>query len=244
MYNAYITGASGYIGKKLYNHLFIEPNINLLACSDLKDGRDAKSYYVEKADVIFHLAGQSGAIPSMQDPINDAEQNIMTTLRMIVLANSLGARLIFPTSGASKEPESPYGLSKKTCEEYIKMLCNDYVILRLSSVFGEKPRGVVDTFIRERRCMIYGDGNAIRDFVHVNDIVEALTIARTAPCGEYEIGSGKGVKVIDIATATGKQIKFEPKREGEKERVVLENTLPGWSPKVDVINYIKEQCKK
>jgi isocitrate dehydrogenase len=51
-------------------------------------------------------------------------------------------------------------------------------------------------------------------------------------------------QIIDIATATGKQIKFEPKREGEKERVVLENTLTGWSPKVDVINYIKEQCKK
>jgi UDP-glucose 4-epimerase len=239
--NVVITGSSGYIGKKFINSLG-DGNITEV---DLKIGRDVKSYYFHNdIEVIYHLAGQSGAVPSMEDPINDAEQNIMATLRMIGISNRTGARLIFPTSGGALEPESPYGLSKKTCEEYIKMLCKDYVILRLSSIYGEKPKGVVDSFIRDKKCIIYGDGSAERDFVHVDDIVHALFLARKWETGTYDCGRGFGTSIIDVARATGKDVYYKEGRAGEKHKVILQNTTPNWIPGIDVIKYIKEQCEK
>lgn len=237
-----ITGSHGYIGTVLRNKL--DEKCWVYEECDLKIGRDILYFEPQfSPKIIYHLAAQSGAIPSMEDPINDACQNILGTLRAIKLANRYNARLVFPTSGGALEPESPYGLSKKTCEEYIKMLCNDYVILRLSSIYGEKPRGVVDNFIRADICTMYGDGSSVRDFVHVDDIVEAFIRGSSAPKGEYQCGSGKGVSVFELVEATGKPRKRESARTGEKGRVVLKNTLPGWEPKIHVLDYIKEKCQ-
>jgi len=248
----YITGSSGYIGSRLINKInevihtgnpgnLTGVTIHPVITCDLKCGLDVLSYEPKsKIDVIYHLAAQAGIPESVEDPINDARQNILGTLRAIKLANEHNAKLIFTASAASLNPESPYGLSKKTAEEYIKMLCNDYVILRLSSIYGKKPVGVVDNFIRGDKCVIYGDGSAIRDFVHVDDIIEALMMANGWPKGTYDCGSGVGTRVIDLAEATGKEIIFEPERRGEIHESILENTTPNWNPKIDVINYIKQ----
>lgn len=235
-----ISGSRGYIGSKLKKRLFA---FSILEC-DLKIGRDILSYDPsEKIDIIYHMAGQAGAIPSEEDPINDARQNILGTLKAIELANRHGARLIFPASAASTEIKSPYGLSKKTAEDYIRLLCNDYVILRLSSIYGEKPVGVVDNFIREEKCTIYGDGSAVRDFVHVNDVVDAFYQALYWPSGVYDCGSGKGVTVLELAKATGKEIVFEDERNGEIKESILQNNTPGWNSRIDVIDWIKSYCK-
>jgi len=238
----YITGSHGYIGSRLKSRgLLFDESIE--EC-DLKIGRDVLTYMPKgKPDIIYHMAGQAGAVPSDEDPINDARQNILGTLKAIEIANKYEARLIFPASAASLEPKSPYGLSKKIAEEYIKMLCNDYVILRLSSIFGDKPVGVVDNFIRGSKCVIYGKGTAIRDFVHVDDIVEAFILAKNWPKGVYDCGSKKGLHILDLAVATGKEVVFEPARNGEIQRSVLENTTPDWVHKIDVIQYIKEKCR-
>lgn len=237
----YLSGSEGYIGSRLLLKL-LDENCEVETC-DFKIGRDVLTYEPEPMDVIYHLAAQAGAMPSWKDPMYDARNNILGTIRACQLANKHNVRLIFTTSGAVLDPESPYGESKRCAENYVKMLCNDYVILRLSSVYGEKDRGVVDTFIKQEKCTIYGDGSAIRDFVHVYDIVEALIKAKDWECGEYILGSGKGTSVRELAEATGKPIQYLPARKGEKQEVVLENTSPNWKPKVDVINYIKRKCQ-
>jgi len=241
-----VTGSEGYIGSKLVDRLE-DLNVRNVRIDkvDKKMGLDICDIDIENRgyDFIFHLAGQSGVPESVDDPIEDARSNIMGTLNIIRLANENNARLIFTTTGAAKgEPESPYGVSNRACEEYIKLLCNDCVILRLSSVYGDKPKGVVDNFIREEKCVIYGDGEAQRDFVCVDDVVDAIIKSCKVERGSYEIGSGKGVKVKDIAEATGKKIEYKPTRKGDKKRVVLNNELPGWEPRVDVINYVKDKC--
>lgn len=252
-YNIFLSGSRGYIGKRLYAKLI---NNNHVGECDLKIEYAIGSlekdiiYYDfsskrDKYDFVYHLAAQSGVPESFEDPMYDAENNIIATLNAIHIANKNKARLIFTSSGATKgKAESPYGLSKQTCEKYIRMLCNDYVILRFSSIYGKKPKGVVDNFIRDEKCTIFGDGEAIRDFVNVDDIVECLIKAKDWKKGTYDCGSGKGTKIIDIANATEKEIVFNEERKGDKKEVVMENTTPNWKPKIDVIDYVKEKCQK
>lgn len=247
MSNIYVSGSHGYIGSRLCERF----KNDIVHKCDLKMGLDViNCVYDGDVDVVYHLAGQSGAGPSMDDPLNDARQNILGTIKAINIANTNNAKLIFPSSGAAVDPESAYGLSKKTCEEYIKLFCDNYVILRLSSIYGNKPKGVVDNFIRDEKCVIYGDGTAERDFVHVNDIVEALIKAKDWERGVYDCGSGEGTKIIDIANATGKEVFFKDSIVGEKHRVVLDNTTPeigdgkrDWYPKINVVGYVKNKCK-
>lgn len=267
-----ITGHKGYVGSRLANKIQSICPDRELGCLDRKcngDGYDhdinAKNFGFKgwKPDIVYHLAAQSGAIPSWDDPYQDAMDNIMATIRICEMFPD--AKIIFTTSGAALEPESPYGLSKSVAEKYLSMLHNNVVTLRLSSVYGEKDRGVVDTFIKEDACTIYGDGSAVRDFVHVDDIVDALIKAKDWEPGEYSLGSGIGTSIQEIAEATGKPIRYVDSREGEKQEVVLKNTSPqaklygfpievgecieesqamkSWEPKINVIDYVKQNCR-
>jgi UDP-glucose 4-epimerase len=272
--NILITGDKGYIGsrlKKALNKVFKDGGHTVYGL-DHRDGLDLLSAPLPEVDLVYHLAAQAGAIPSMQDPIWDARNNILGTIR--IAQHYKNTKIIYVTSGGALDPESPYGLSKKTGEEYLRMLHNNTVICRLSSVYGEKDRGVVDNFIRFEKCVVFGDGSAVRDFVHVDDVVRGLVMAAKWDKDEYHMGSGIGTTVREIAEATGKPIEYREARSGEKQEAVLQNTTPHaklygypiylsedveqlmksgfcagvvepfheWEPRVDVIKYVKKMC--
>lgn len=236
-----ITGSKGYIGTKLLGQLNRTGKYTIYGI-DRKCGMEILNMEEDQfpeVDCIIHLAAQSGAIPSMKDPEFDAENNIMVTLKLLRLYKN--SKFIFTTSGAATDPKSPYGQSKQAAEGYIRILHDNYVILRLSSIYGGKDRGVVDDFLRsDSEITIFGDGSQVRDFVHVNDIVNALEKAIEWKCGDYICGSGKGTSIQKIAKASGKKIKYEDWREGELKKVVLKNTTPDWKPEIDVIDFVKE----
>lgn len=242
-----ITGDKGYIGTLLTEHLKgLVINGDLDATAEGMDLVDQKDVVATKefpdVDVVIHLAAQSGAMPSIEDPFYDARQNIMGTIRLAHYYAGTKTKIIFTTSGAAKAPESPYGLSKHTAEAYLRMLAPDNsIILRLSSVYGNKPRGVVDTFLTSDKPVVYGDGTAVRDFVHVDDIVKGLTLAMEWEPGEYEMGSGDGTTIKEIADATGKEIDYQPARKGEIHTAVLQNSTPNWAPEINVIDYVDSQ---
>ncbi|PNV77934.1 MAG: nucleoside-diphosphate sugar epimerase, partial [Thermoproteota archaeon] len=110
-------------------------------------------------------------------------------------------------------PKSPYAASKASGEAYIISYSNlnGYrpVILRLFNVYGPKQTksyaGVISEFIRralrEEPPMIYGDGEQTRDFIHVEDVVDAMIRAmrEERARGIYNIGSGKATKIKDLA---------------------------------------------
>jgi nucleoside-diphosphate-sugar epimerase len=240
-YRILLTGHKGYIGSRLMAKL---RDNHVVYGMDLRVGSDIMyEDAVDNIDIVIHLAAQSGAIPSIKNPLWDARNNILATLRL--LEQYPKAKFIFTTSGAATDPQSPYGLSKHTAEKYIKMLHKNYVILRLSSVYGNKDRGVVDTFIGyEGSVTIYGDGSQERDFVHVDDIVDLIEKAIEFPAGSYSCGSGIATTVQEIAEATGKEIVKENFRTGEIKRAVLDNTTPCWAPKIKVLDYIKEKMEE
>lgn len=147
------------------------------------------------------------------------------------------AKLIFAQSGATENPSSsPYAFSKWACGEYIKRFHNNYVICVFPNVYGvEGAKGVVDLFKGKDEVTVFGDGKQIRDFVHVDDIIEGLLLAQNWPVGEYFMGSGIGTKVKDLTA--GKKVIYAPARKEQRESI-LPNTTPNWRPKINVFKYL------
>lgn len=225
-----ITGSGGFIGQHLKRRL---PDATGL---DLKDGQDILSCDLPDVDCVIHLAAQSRVIPSIEDPVHDAQTNILGTIRLA--KHYSGKQFIFASSGGCVQEriESPYGMSKWCAEEYLKLLCQRPTILRLPNVYGPGSHSVVDKFINSD-VVIYGDGNATRSYVHVDDVVEAILQSLQWEPGIYSLGSGEYHSVQQLAEATGKTIRYESARPGELQHTPLENNTP-WTPTTDVMEYI------
>ena len=227
-----ITGSSGFIGSHLMKRL---DAFGL----DYKDGQDILTCDLPDADIIIHLAAHASVIESMNDPVGDARINILGTIR---LANHYkDKRFIFASSGGAIQEviESPYGMSKLCAEKYIDLLCEDYVILRFPNIYGPGSHSVVEGFINGP-IRIYGDGTSTRDYVHVDDLVEAIAQSLEWKKGLYSLGSEINTSILDLAQATGKPIEFVGKVKGELQATTVPNTTPNWRPKTKVLEYIKE----
>ncbi len=230
-----VTGHRGFIG----SHLIAE--LPAAIGLDLKDGQNILNCELPEADVVIHLAAQPGVIASVADPYHNAETNILGTIRL--LEHYQDAKFIFSSSGGTIQEtiESPYGLSKFCCEEYIKLLHDNYVILRFPNVYGMGSRSVIDKFLKEKQITVYGDGETYRIYAHVDDVVRAILLSLDWPKGTYKLGTTQRYKVIDLAEAVGKQINFAPARKGEitHSNSQLENTTPNWQAKINLMDYIR-----
>jgi UDP-glucose 4-epimerase len=235
-----VTGGSGYIGHHLLKML-PSNTINI----DIKHGNDILDCNLPDADLVIHLAAQPGVIQSMEDPTETVRTNTLGTVRLAEKYKD--TKFIFASTGGAIQDEiiSPYGLSKYCAEEFVKMLFNDYVILRFANVYGkEGSRSVIDKFIKEDDIIIYGDGSQTRTFVHIDDLIRGIIDSMNWPKGTYYFGSDQNYTVLELAKATGKPIGFTGWVKGELKHSSLKNTTLGWEPKINAIEYIKSNCKK
>ena len=217
-----ITGGKGYVGSKLAN------KFDDVYVTDYDDG-NLVSCPLPDADIIYHLAAHASVEESWNRPI-DYMDNLRTTVRLI--RDYPNAKIIYANTCSTLDPSSsPYGFSKWAADEYLQRFHKNWVSLMFPNIFGDSPRSVVDIFKNSDSLTIFGDGLQVRDYVHVDDIVEALVLAKDWDKGQYRLGSNKGVAVCELATATGKRIKFAPAR----------NTTPNWKPKIDVIKFLNEK---
>jgi len=222
-----ITGNLGMIGSRLFKKI-------KAVGIDIKDGHNLITTELPKdIDVIYHLAAQSSVEASWQDPVHDMD-NLRMTARIV--KEYPEARIIYTASSATKET-SPYGFSKWASGEYIKNFHKNYVICILPNVYGEKGgKSVVDIFKENDEVTIYGDGGQTRSYVHVDDIVEALMLAKNWETGEYFLGDGRATSVLELAK--GKEIEFASARK-EAHEAVSPNTTPNWRAKINVFSYLK-----
>ncbi|MAX49386.1 MAG: epimerase [Gammaproteobacteria bacterium] len=171
------------------------------------------------ADVVVHLAANTGVPQSVIDPIKDCNTNVIGTLNVLEGARQNGVgRFIFASSGAplgvqnpplheemAPHPASPYGASKLAgegyCSAYFHCFGLETVVLRFGNVYGqgsEQKQSVVAKFIREamsgETLEIYGDGSQTRDFIHISDLTEAILCATQS--------AGVGGEVFQIASAS------------------------------------------
>lgn len=228
-----ITGNRGFIGSKLRS-MFGKDGVR---CMDIRSGGNLITGKLpEGVDIIYHLAAQTSVESSWYDPVHDAD-NLRMTVRLV--HEYPNAKLIFAQSCASADPSSsPYAFSKWASGEYIKRFHKNYVICTFPNVFGG-GEGVADLFKGKEEVTVFGGGEQVRDFVHVDDIVDGLLLASKWPVGEYSMGSGKGTRIHDLAQ--GKRIKYGEPRQEIKESIVPNTTPHGaWKPKIDVLKYIQE----
>lgn len=233
-----VTGYKGYIGSHLMKLL---PNAIGI---DYMDGNDILTCPLPDADIVIHLAAQAGVVRSWGDPTETVRINTLGTVRLAEKYKD--SKFIFASTGGAIQDEiiSPYGLSKYCAELFVKMLFNNYVILRFANVYGkERSRSVIDHFLSSDVITIYGDGSQNRTFVHVDDLLRGIMRAIDWPKGSYYFGSDQNYTILELAKATGKPIKFEPFRKGELLNSYLKNTTPDWQPNIDALEYIKEYVR-
>jgi len=174
---------------------------------------------VKGADVIVHLAANTGVGPSVLDPHLDCKVNVEGTLNVLESAREAGVkRVVFASSGAplgaqipplnekmAPRPASPYGASKLAgegyCSAYFQCFSIDTVVLRFGNVYGpgsKNKESVVAKFIKlainGEAINIYGDGSQTRDFIFIDDLIQAVLLAGKVP--------NTGGEVFQIATAT------------------------------------------
>ncbi len=169
-------------------------------------------------DVIVHLAANTGVGPSVEDPRADCYANVIGTFNYLEAARQNGInRFVFASSGAPAgeveppiheelppHPVSPYGASKLAgegyCSAYARSFGIDTVALRFGNVYGPgsvHKSSVVAKFIRrameKKPLEIFGDGSQTRDFIYIEDLIEAVILAATK--------DNLGGEVFQIATS-------------------------------------------
>ena len=238
---------------------------------DICSYRISQIFKKEKPEVVFHYAAQIDVRKSVKDPVEDAKINILGTLnilenckkyniRKVIFASTGGAIYgdadIVPTPETYPElPLSPYGIAKLTIEKhlsyYYKVFGLPYVSLRLANVYGPRQNskgeaGVVaifcDKMLSKKQPIINGDGKQTRDFVFVDDVVEAnISALKKDKVGIFNIGTARETDVNTLfkklrELTDSKCAKIHgPTLPGEQKRSCL-NFLKakkelGWKPK-------------
>ena len=264
-----VTGGAGFIGSNLVKTLVANrcevtvldnlssghrsnlspfPQVRFIE-ADIRDP-DAVDKAVQGATVVFHLAASVGNKRSIDDPISDAEINVLGTLRILEAARAHKVRKVVASSSAGIfgelktlpiredhpiEPDTPYGSTKlcgeKLCLAYAKLYDLEAVCLRYFNVYGPNQRfdaygNVIPIFtfqmLRGEPLTIFGDGEQTRDFVNVADVVQANLRAATTKnvSGAFNIGSGTHITINHLVELIRDASGLEP-------QVVYEPPRPG-----------------
>lgn len=251
---------------------FVHPRAKLYV-GDLADAAAVEAAVADfRPDVVDHHAAQIDVRKSVADPVFDARVNILGTIgllqscvahgvKKVVYASTGGAlygegRHLPATEEHPVNPEAPYGASKHTVEHYLyiwRLLHGlDYTVLRYPNVYGprQNPHGeagvnaiFIGLMLAGQPPKIFGDGSAVRDYLYVDDVVEANVLALAAGSGEMvNLGTGVGTSVNDIVrelkaiTGFAGEAVHLPARPGEVQRIYLDaaraKQVLGWAPRV------------
>lgn len=253
--------------------------------ADLRDEQSVEAA-IDGCDWIFDLAGRSGAIASNSSPLDDLDVNCRGQLTLLETCRKHNPRvkIVFPSSRlvyapaaqlpvaetAPTEPFSIYGIHKLTVEKYLRLYARLYglrvTILRITNPYGPHQRpeqqryGIINWFIHlahsGQAIPIYGDGQQIRDYIHIDDVVQAFLRAGADECANgkvFNVGSGKPIRLVNMAqmivdeAGCGK-VEHIPwpaaAQQSESGDFVADTTLIretlGWQPQIQLGEGIKQ----
>lgn len=242
--------------------------------TDIRDDSLLAAFRNREQEVVIHLAAQPDVRVSVKNPVMDAEINVLGTINVLQLAVENGVRRFINTSSggcvygepeslpvsedAPRRPDSPYGVSKSVAEEYLRYYQRSHGLsfctLAPANVYGPRQNpfgeaGVVAIFIGRMLSgetpVIYGDGEQTRDFVFIDDVVDAYLAALTRGEGEFiNLGTGVETSVNQLYRMLAEILDFDgepeyaPPRQGELSRIALQaekaRELLGWRPRTSL----------
>jgi UDP-glucose 4-epimerase len=278
--NIMVTGGAGFVGTNLIKRLLKDGHkvVSLDNYSTGKKENEQKGctyydcdirdvvdfgYFMEKPDVIYHLAAIARIQPSFKNPAPTLEVGILGTMNILEWVRELEnkPRMIFAGSSSvhSGKMKNPYTLSKVVADDlcllYKKHFEVDVSICRFYNVYGphQLTEGeyctVVGIFERQYKnqepLTITGDGFQRRDFTHIDDIVNGLILtSENETCwDEIELGRGNNYSINELADMFNTEIKYIDARPGEAKETLcntlIAKRLIGYEPKVNLDDYIK-----
>jgi len=227
-------------------------------------------------DLVIHLAAKLDVTESTLHPeevvninvngtVNVLKSCIKNNIKKMIFASSAavyGDSNIAVTEDIETKPISPYGTSKMLAENKIKKMSKnnlDYINLRLFNTYGERQNrqyaGVISNFAENlskgNPLLIYGDGKQTRDFISINDVINAFDcVIKTNSSGTYNIASGKSISIKELAKMfldiSGKkiEIKYKPAKKEDIKYSQADITLAkkelGFNPKVNLKEGLSE----
>ena len=255
-----VTGCSGYIGSHLCDLLkddyeihgldIVEPRVNLDKFYNIDITKQFNIDGIE-FDAVVHLAALVNVGESQTRPISYYITNLNGTMN--VLNKIKTKNFIFASTGAAAGCKSAYGISKRAAEDvvrsYRRMSEMDYTTFRFYNVIGStvvsptNPDGLMYHLMKSKdtgEFTIFGndyeqswDGTCVRDYVHVNEICNALKLAIETPSNKLEsLGHGVGHTVKEMVNLFQKvnnvdlNVKYGPRRDGDLPSSVLEDVSP------------------
>lgn len=238
----------------------------------------------QRPDYVLHLAAQVSVSSSVEDVLYDAEENIIALINILELCKKYNTeKIVFSSTAAvygipeevpSKEsnktaPLSPYGLSKLTGEEYIKMYSKlfgiNYVILRYANVYGPRQSahgeaGVVSIFNDKIKInsdiFIEGDGLQTRDFVYVKDVARAnyICASENVKNETFNVSTNTDISILELFNTMKKYSGYikeavhKEARKGDIRNSRLDNSRlrnsTSWKPEYTLDEGLKEYLAK
>ncbi len=232
-------------------------------------------------DCVYHLAARVSVPESILYPREYNHVNVGGTVTIMEAMRDVGVRrVVFISSGtvygnmpvqpvnesAIPNPRSPYGVSKLAAEYYVRTIGAlwgiETVCLRVFNAYGPGQRippvhtPVIPNFLRQAwengTIVIHGNGNQTRDYVYVDDVVEAMIAAATADEVDrliINVGSGTETSIRDLAklavevTGGKPEVVYNPRNEGGLSRLCADLTLArnklGYAPKVQLVDGLR-----
>ncbi|MFW9263328.1 hypothetical protein A4S05_06675 [Nostoc sp. KVJ20] len=243
--------------------------------------QDLLKIALKNVDIVYQLVSHTIPSTSNENPIGDVNSNVINTLKFLEICVEASVRkIIFPSSGGTvyglpqqlpiiethpTEPICSYGITKLTIEKYLYLYNYlhglDYSILRIANPYGpgQNPTGklgaitvFLNRILKHLPIQIWGNGEIIRDYLYILDVVQALYNVQNPNLTEkiFNIGSGQGVSLNDLLDKIRKVIENDFKVEyieGRKVDIPINvlditkaNTVLQWRPSVQLETGIQE----
>ena len=261
-----VTGGEGFIGKHLCDALRKQGhNVSSIDIASKENPLDIRDItIVMDFDCVFHLAALSDITDCIVNPTKCLDINGTGTGHLLhsLSMSKFSGSFIFASSSAVYDCANVYAASKRAGEALCRAYNNSFnintKIARFFNVYGvnQNPNygAVISNFVlaklNNKKGKIYGDGEQVRDFIHVDDVVTALiSLMETGGSTPYDIGTGIATSINDLASLMDLTIDYESSRIGDPYKSVAKDVRRTkleleWKPKVSLEEGIKRLTKR